>query len=113
MQPTQQITRFNFANSKPVIPPSNEYEAALERLNYIEKVKVAFAEAIKQSAALSPYTIKPSIIEEQQGMIRDLVDNLFFAASDSDRDTIHDYEEQEAREQREHEEIERALVRRL
>lgn len=88
-------------------------EAAAGRLEYIEQVKQSFLKAIQAAADSSPWSIDKIAVSEAKGYVQDLIDDLFYKAAEEDRDTVEAADAQEAREQREHEAIERAFVRRF
>lgn len=84
-----------------------------ERMEYVEQAVKSFQEAIAMAAHFSPWRIDTKEIKETQLVIKDIIEDMFWKVSEQDREAIEAEEEAEAREERKHEDIERAMVRRF
>lgn len=87
------------------------HEAAQNRLDYLEEVKVAFSQALQAAVDKAPWTITKAEIETAQLGMKDIVDDLFYRVADEDRDIVEANDINEAREQSGHESFEREFVR--
>lgn len=98
------------------IPPVPHYiipahEAAQNRLDYLEEVKLAFSQALQTAADKAPWTITRAEIKTAQLYMKDVVDDLFYRVAEEDRDIVETNDINEAREQSGHESFERERVR--
>lgn len=92
------------------LPP---HEAAQNRLDYLEEVKLTFTKALQAAADESPWTISKTDIATALGGMKDIIDDMFYTVAEEDRDIVEANDMKEAREQSDHEDFERSFIRRF
>lgn len=93
-------------------PVRLDYESAQERLDFVETIKQAAHDALLNAIKISPYKVDEAVANFQALCMKDVVADAFHHACIQDRRIVEEHKEAEREEQREHERIERAMVRR-